>query len=75
VLEGTEPTISLHAIAGSVSPNTMHLVGFIQNQHVVILVDSGRTHNFVDPALLLKIPFLVVPTPELHVKVQMVLRS
>jgi hypothetical protein len=36
---------------------------------VVILVDSGSTHNFVNPTLLLKIPLLVVPTPELHVKV------
>jgi hypothetical protein len=29
VLEGIELAISLHAIAGSVSPNTMRLVGFI----------------------------------------------
>jgi hypothetical protein len=69
VLKGIEPAISLHAIARPMSPNTMRLVGFIQNQRVVILVDSGSTHNFVDPAVLLKIPLLVVPTPKLHVKV------
>lgn len=69
VLEGIEPAISLHAIAGSLSPNTMRLVGFIQNQRVVVLIDSSSTHNFLDPALLQKIPLLVAPTPTLQVKV------
>lgn len=41
--------ISLHAISGSSSPNTMRLMGMIGNQPVIILVDSGSTHNFLDP--------------------------
>jgi hypothetical protein len=52
VIEAADPEISLHAIVGSVSPNTMLLVGTLRNQRVVILLDSGCTHNFLDPAAL-----------------------
>jgi hypothetical protein len=48
------PEISIHAISGSLSPNTILIVGIIQQQMVVILVDSGSTHNFLDPATVSK---------------------
>jgi hypothetical protein len=48
------PKISIHAISGSPSPNTMWIVGIIQQQMVVILEDSGSTHNFLDPAIVSK---------------------
>jgi hypothetical protein len=38
-----QPKISIHAISGSPSLNTMRIVGTIQQQLVVILVDSGST--------------------------------
>jgi hypothetical protein len=48
------PKISIHAILGSPSPNTMRIVGIIQHQMVVILVDSGSIYNFLDPAIVSK---------------------
>lgn len=43
------PEISLHAMAGTTSPQTMRLRGHLGRQPVVILIDSGSTHNFIDP--------------------------
>ena len=41
--------ISLNAMTGSLSPKTMRIEGFINNQRVLVLVDTGSTHNFMDP--------------------------
>lgn len=69
VVDGTTPTISLHAIFGSLSPNTMRLVGLIKNQQVVILIDSRSTHSFMDPAVLRKVQLSMISTPTLQMKV------
>jgi hypothetical protein len=42
------PEISLHAITKSLHPKTMRVLGWIGGQKVVVLIDSGSTHNFVD---------------------------
>ncbi|GMN59739.1 hypothetical protein TIFTF001_028831 [Ficus carica] len=41
------PEISLHAMAGMNAPKTMQLWGGLMGQPVMILVDSGSTHNFI----------------------------
>jgi hypothetical protein len=40
--------ISLQAITGSAYPKTMRVLGSINGQQLVILIDSGSTHNFLD---------------------------
>ncbi|PKA61698.1 putative mitochondrial protein [Apostasia shenzhenica] len=45
------PQISLQALTGLPSFNTMVVEGMIKKKSVFILVDSGSTHNFVDPEL------------------------
>lgn len=50
--ENTELEISLHALTRSMNPKTMRLLGKIGNQQVVILIDSGSTHNFLDLAII-----------------------
>jgi hypothetical protein len=45
------PEISLNAITGTPNPRTMRLLGVLKGQQVVILIDSGSTHNFVDAQL------------------------
>ncbi|XP_021623868.1 uncharacterized protein LOC110623248 [Manihot esculenta] len=41
------PEISLHAITGTRNPQSMRLLGRWKGTQVLILVDSGSTHNFV----------------------------
>lgn len=63
------PEISIHVISGSHSPNTMRIVGTIHQQLVVILVDSGSTHNFLDPAIVLKAKLPKLSSEVIGVKV------
>jgi hypothetical protein len=42
-----EPIISLNALTGFSSPQTLKLISYIKHRKVIILVDSGSTHNFI----------------------------
>ena len=42
-----ESVISLNALTGFYSPQTIKLIGYIKHRKVIILVDSGRIHNFI----------------------------
>jgi hypothetical protein len=42
-----EPVISLNALTRFSSPQTLKLIGYIKHRKVIILVDSGSTHNFI----------------------------
>eukprot|EP00253_Pinus_taeda_P001660 PITA_01660 len=42
-----ELVISLHALAGISSPQTLKIRGFIKHRPVVVLIDSGSTRNFI----------------------------
>jgi hypothetical protein len=42
-----EPVISLIALAGFFAPQTLKLIGYIKHRKVIILVDSGSTHNLI----------------------------
>jgi hypothetical protein len=42
-----EPVISLNALTGFSAPQTLKLIGYIKNRKVIILIDSGNTHNFI----------------------------
>lgn len=48
------PEISFHAIAGSTTPQTMQMKGSLGRHPLVILIDSGSTHNFLDPKVVKK---------------------
>lgn len=47
-----EAEVTLCAMVGGEGLNTIKLLGTIQKQQIVILVDSGSTHSFLDPKLL-----------------------
>jgi hypothetical protein len=42
-----ELVISLNSLTGFSSPQTLKLIGYIKHRKVIILVDSGSTHNFI----------------------------
>jgi hypothetical protein len=42
-----EPVISLNDFTSFSAPQTLKLIGYIKHRKVIILVDSGNTHNFI----------------------------
>jgi hypothetical protein len=42
-----ETVISLNALTGFSTPQTLKLIDYIKHRKVIILVDSGSTHNFI----------------------------
>ena len=45
------PHISLHALSGLPSSETFRLEGIINHTSLTILIDSGSTHNFLQPRI------------------------
>ncbi|XP_031108696.1 uncharacterized protein LOC116013188 [Ipomoea triloba] len=49
---GKQAEVSVYAMMGGEGLNTIKLLGAVEKQQIVILVDSGSTHSFLDPKLL-----------------------
>ena len=45
--EQINPTISCNALAGIPTPQTIKIEGQIKKKKVIVLIDSGSTHNFI----------------------------
>jgi len=43
-----ELLISLHTLTSVSAPQTLKLIGYIKHRKVIIRVDSGNIHNFID---------------------------
>ncbi|XP_042510970.1 uncharacterized protein LOC122086287 [Macadamia integrifolia] len=56
------PEISLHALAGPLSPSTIRLTGTCNKLHVHVLIDSGSTHNFVQEKVANMLSWPVFPS-------------
>nr|GEZ26040.1 Ty3/gypsy retrotransposon protein [Tanacetum cinerariifolium] len=61
--------ISFHAISGTILPQTLRLPGGIQNKDIVVLVNDGSTHNFMDQELVNRLGLQVDPTVNFSVVV------
>ncbi|VFQ65802.1 unnamed protein product [Cuscuta campestris] len=59
-----EAEISFNAILGRPTTTTMKLLGSISSKEVLLLVDSGSTHNFISDSVVrdLNLPTLSIPT-------------
>ncbi|XP_035551124.1 uncharacterized protein LOC118349695 [Juglans regia] len=64
-----ELEISLAAIAGTPTMRTMRLLGSLCGEQMVILVDSGSSHNFIDSALAAKLQLPIDYSANLKVRV------
>ncbi|XP_010523379.1 PREDICTED: uncharacterized protein LOC104801738 isoform X2 [Tarenaya hassleriana] len=47
--------LSLNSVVGLTSPKTLKIRGSVGDQEVVILIDSGATHNFISLKLMTKL--------------------
>ena len=43
-----EAIISLHALFGVSTPQTLKINGYIKYHQLVVLIDSGNTHKFIN---------------------------
>ncbi|XP_028237019.1 uncharacterized protein LOC114416356 [Glycine soja] len=44
--------ISLNSFSGHLAPEALRMVGLMADHRVVLLIDGGNTHNFVQPVLV-----------------------
>lgn len=61
--------ISFHTLSGQIAPKTLRMVGRIAHHPIIILVDGGSTHNFVQQCLVESFGLLAQDTPTLRVLV------
>jgi hypothetical protein len=54
-----EPLISLNALTRFSAPQILKLIGYNKHRKVIILVDSGNTHNFIHHCLAQEINFYI----------------
>lgn len=63
------PTISYNALAGITTPQTLKIKWYIKKKRVILLIDSGSTHNFVHCKIAKDLNCFLYPTPECQVMV------
>jgi carbamoylphosphate synthase small subunit len=61
--EDITPTISCNALAVINTPQTLNIEGYIKNKKVIVLIDSGSTHNFIHCKLVKSLNCFIYPTP------------
>jgi hypothetical protein len=54
-----EPIISQNVVTGFSTPQTLKIIGYIMHRKVIILVDSGSTHNFIHCNIAQEIHFYI----------------
>ncbi|OMO81357.1 Retrotransposon gag protein [Corchorus olitorius] len=67
--DGSNPIITLHALLGATGPQTMRVAGKIKNQWIMILIDTGSTHNFINTAVAKRLGCATLPMSHVPVTV------
>eukprot|EP00253_Pinus_taeda_P009891 PITA_09891 len=62
-------TISYNALARITTPQTIKIEGHIQKKKVIVLIDSGSTHNFIHYKITKELNCFLYPAPECQVMV------
>jgi len=63
------PTISCNALAGITTPQTIKIEGHIKKKKVIVLIDSGSTHNFIHCKIAKELNCFLYPAPECQLMV------
>jgi hypothetical protein len=64
------PTISCHSLVGIITPQTLKIEGYIKNKKVIVLIDSGSTHNFIHCELAKALNCFIYPVPYFQVMIE-----
>ena len=64
------PTISCNALAVFTTPQTLNIEGHIKKKKVIVLIDSGSTHNFFHCRVAKELNCFLYPAPEFQVMVE-----
>ncbi|GAV91241.1 RVP_2 domain-containing protein [Cephalotus follicularis] len=56
------PEVSLNALAGQFSLNTLRVTGRHNSQLIHVLIDNGSTHNFEQPEVAERLKLIMTPT-------------
>ena len=67
--EQMNQTISCNALAGITTPQTIKIEGQIKKKKVIVLIDSGSTHNFIHCKIAKELNFFLYLAPECQVMV------
>lgn len=67
--EADKAEIYVHAMIGVKGPRTIWLGSWIRNRRVIVLIDNGSSHNFINQELSKKINLKVETVEPFHVKV------
>jgi hypothetical protein len=67
--EELTPMISCNALARISTPQTLKIEGYIKKKKVIVLIDSGSTHNFIHYKLAKALNCFVYPVPEFQVMI------
>ena len=58
--EEGDSEISLHALQGLVNNKTIKVEGKVRNHRLMVLIDSGSTHNFLDEKITKKLGCIAI---------------
>ena len=63
-------TIFCNALVGITTPQTLNIEGHIKNKKVIVLIDSGSTHNFIHCKVAKELNYFLYLAPECQVMVE-----
>jgi len=61
--------LSPQALIGTISPKTLKFTSLIHNLPITILIDSGSSHNILQPRIAHHLNLAISPSPPLSVMV------
>ena len=64
------PAISCNALVGITNPQTLKIEGHINKKNVIVLIDSGSTHNFIHCKVAKELNCFLYPAPKSQVMIE-----